>query len=477
MTDTVKYGLSKEGFKRKRLPEIINSINDRLSDKLGIAIQTGSNSIFGQITGVYAYEIADLWEMAEDVYNAMYPHTASGVSLTNATSLIAITPISAEATTIICACTGDDGTTIPAGSQIQDSNSKTYTIENTSQIIKSNTSSISISLSSIITNTMYSLVINGQRSDYTAKDTDNISNILSALVNNFDINNISFNISNDLLTINTNNPTETISVTVNNLQVKDVTTPIKFVADTTGAINPAIGDVNNINTSVTGWKSVSNVFNNVGREAETDTELRRRWSVSVYKHASNMIEAIQANVLQNVTGVKACKVYENYSDVIDSSGRLPHSIEVVVNGGDEIDIAKEIFTYKVAGIDTNGEINIDVNDSQGIAHVIKFNRPTPIIIWLKLIINKNNEEIWGNNTPKEVKTLVLKKANELNIGDNVILQKFIGEIFNNMNGIGYIDIKASIGETPKDYTNENINIADHELADFDISRIEVIIND
>lgn len=90
MADEIKYGLSREGFRRKRLPEIISSMNSRLADRLGVEIQTGSNSLFGQLVGVFAYEIADLWEMAQDSYNAMYPNTASGVSLSNAAGLAGI---------------------------------------------------------------------------------------------------------------------------------------------------------------------------------------------------------------------------------------------------------------------------------------------------------------------------------------------------------------------------------------------------
>ena len=54
---TINYGLSAKGFKRKRLPEIIQSLNNRVSDILGVQIETGANSIFGQLHGVYAYEI------------------------------------------------------------------------------------------------------------------------------------------------------------------------------------------------------------------------------------------------------------------------------------------------------------------------------------------------------------------------------------------------------------------------------------
>lgn len=112
------YGLTKDGFRRKRLPEILADINKRVADRLGIEIQTGSNSLFGQLHGVYAYEIADLWEQAEDVYNAMYPNTATGVSLSNAARLAGIVPVSGTKSTLSATCYGTDGTRIPYGTQI-----------------------------------------------------------------------------------------------------------------------------------------------------------------------------------------------------------------------------------------------------------------------------------------------------------------------------------------------------------------------
>lgn len=119
-----KYGLTREGFKRKRLPEIQASINRRVADKLGVDIQTGSNSVFGQLHGVYAYELADLWELAQNVYNAMYPTTATGVSLSNAAALAGITLIEAEKSSLIATCYGDDGTSIPYGAQISAGNAQ-----------------------------------------------------------------------------------------------------------------------------------------------------------------------------------------------------------------------------------------------------------------------------------------------------------------------------------------------------------------
>lgn len=477
MADTVEYGLSSEGFKRKRLPEIIESLNSRVADKLGISIQTGSNSIFGQLHGIYAYEIADLWEVLEDVYNAMYPHTASGVSLTNAAALVAITPIAATYTTIVCACTGEDGTTIPANSQIQDSSSNTYSISTDAVISKGNASVVNLNLTNVVSGTVYSLAIDDETAKYTASDTDTVNSVLVGLKNNFTRDDITITITNENMNIAMNDNTETMNITVSNLTVVEVTSPITFTCDVTGEINPTLGNVTNINTAVTGWNSVSNIKNNVGRNNETDTELRQRWSISVYNRASNMVDAIQANILQNVSDVLACRVYENISDSVDEDGRLPHSIEVVVDGGADEEIAEIIYKYKVAGIDTNGTESVDVADSQGLTHTIKFNRPTLVPVWLKIEIDKNAEESWGNNSPNEIKNLILAQIEDMTIGDNVILQKFIGTIYSNINGIAYITITATTGETAGTYTNSNIEIGDHEKASFDSNRIEVVINE
>ena len=39
------YGLSKDGFKRKRLPEIKSDIFQRFEDATGVTVEKGSNSI------------------------------------------------------------------------------------------------------------------------------------------------------------------------------------------------------------------------------------------------------------------------------------------------------------------------------------------------------------------------------------------------------------------------------------------------
>lgn len=344
------------------------------------------------------------------------------------------------------------------------------------KISSDNASKIELTIDNVENDKTYFITIDGEQKSYTAKISDNVSNVLTNIYNQFSKENLNFNLSNDLLTISSNDKTKIFSINTN-LIIKNVSSPIYFVSDIYGSINPTLGSVKNINTFITGWNSVSNIKNIVGRDAETDVELRQRWSSSVYSKASVMLEAIQANIYSNVAGVTACLAYENDSDTVDNENRPPHSIEIIVEGGSEDDIAKEIYNYKAPGINTFGDIEKTVLDNQGISHLIRFNRPKQVKIWLKITITKNTEQTWGENTPNEIKEIILQEASKINIGEDIILQKFIGAIYNNINAIAYIDIKATTGETPKEYNNNNIVISAHENATFDISQIEVIINE
>ena len=49
-----EYGLSPQGFKQKRLTDIIQSMNSRIADQLGVQISTEANSVFGQLIGVFS---------------------------------------------------------------------------------------------------------------------------------------------------------------------------------------------------------------------------------------------------------------------------------------------------------------------------------------------------------------------------------------------------------------------------------------
>lgn len=473
-----KYGVTQTGYVRKRLAEILEDMTSRFEDKLGVTVERTSTSAIYQMFAVIAYELADAHTAMQDTYNAMYPQSASGTSLTNAAALVAIKPIAAEQTTVICTCTGTDGTEIPAGSQVQDTNSRMYTSTLDSYIQKSAASAIDITLQNVTVGTTYSITVDGTAKSYTAVSNDTASTVLTNIQSQFNFADRTFALTNSVLTISMTNRSATMSVSVNNLTISSVSSPIVFTCDTYGDIDPGIGNITTIITAVTGWTSVLNEIAAVtGRDDETDTELRQRWSQSVYKKASAMIEAIQANVYENVSGVTACTVYENTSDVTDADGRPPHSIEVVVDGGADNAIASEIFKYKAAGIDTYGSINESVQDSQGINHTINFNRPITVPVWLKAVITKNSEVTWADDTLNTIKNLLLSAGEDYSVGQDVILQKFLGNIYSSTTGVGFVNLTAATGETAGTYSSGNITITPRQVATFDSSRIEVSLSE
>ena len=469
------YGLSAEGFKQKRLADIIQSMNSRIADQLGVQISTEANSVFGQLIGVFSYEIADLWEQTAQVYGAMYPHTASGVSLDNASALAGITPISAEETTVVCTCYGTDGTSIPYGSQISSASNSNIVFQCTDSsatISSSSACDVGITLEEVDAVT-YTVTIDGTPHSYTASGTETIAQVLTAIGST--ITEVTANVENDVLELVESNQQNTFSCSISaDLIFEHIGSPVTFECMTTGAITPAICDLTDIVTTYAGWDSVSNnVPANTGREAESDTALRQRWNNSLYTRSMGMTDSI-ASALLTLNGVTSAYVYENDQDTTDADGRPPHSIEAVVNGGEVDEIGLTIWQKKSAGIDTYGSQSVSINDSQGFPHTINFNRPLVVPIYLDIAVTEYPEEALPPNAQTMIVDAVINYGNTLTVGNDVILQRFMGAIYQNVPGIGYITVTASTDGVT--YSSTNIQIDARHVATFDATRVQVTIS-
>ena len=68
----------------------------------------------------------------------------------------------------------------------------------------------------------------------------------------------------------------------------------------------------------------------------------------------------------------------------------------------------------------------------------------------------------------------MNTANKLQLGQDVVLQRFVGDIYKNTNGVGSITIEATTGDTASRYSANNISIGVRQIADISEARIEVI---
>lgn len=157
-----------------------------------------------------------------------------------------------------------------------------------------------------------------------------------------------------------------------------------------GAINALAGTINTIFTPTNGWQTVTNSTPaTAGAPVESDAALRVRQSVSTSLPAQTVFDATMAGV-QNTVGVTGAQGYENPTGVMDANGLPPHSIAVVVVGGDENDIADTIQVYKTPGTETfatgPGAISIVTSDSRGMPVPINFMYGTPVIIGAEVTV-------------------------------------------------------------------------------------------
>lgn len=246
-----------------------------------------------------------------------------------------------------------------------------------------------------------------------------------------------------------------------------------------GPVFVAAGELTTIITPVSGWTSVTNTLDvEIGRDLETDAELRARREERLRAQGEATVEAILADV-REVDGVDDGRVFENVDDFIDVEGRPPHSIEVVILGADPdtaLDgrVGAAIFATKAAGIETYRDAGAigrteTVTDSQGIDHTINFNRADPIEIYITIDVDVILEDYVGDAA---LKAAIVAQGAAYGIGADIISQANKASAFA-VSGV-YDVTDYNIGTAPAPSGDANIVIGIREISVFDTSRIVVV---
>lgn len=116
-----EFGISDEGFKRKRLDQLLEELNDEVKSIFGSNFNVSPESPDGQINGAISESNANLWEIAEQSYNAFNPSAVTGTTQDNLYQLNGIVRLSATSSSVLLTITGSQSTVIPAGSLVSTS--------------------------------------------------------------------------------------------------------------------------------------------------------------------------------------------------------------------------------------------------------------------------------------------------------------------------------------------------------------------
>lgn len=112
-------GLDSNGFTPKPLEDIQSDLESRFRSVFGAAISLIAQSIFGQLIGIIADRLTDLWQLALALYNATTREGAVGVQLDNVGALTGSAREQATYTKVTCTCSGTPTTVITAGRLIR----------------------------------------------------------------------------------------------------------------------------------------------------------------------------------------------------------------------------------------------------------------------------------------------------------------------------------------------------------------------
>ena len=474
-------GLTPSGLVIKTNLEVLDSIYTKCQDRIDPNWDTDPNNVFNIFTSIFADELSDAWEGVQGTYDASYPKSATDLNLDNVADMVNVQRIPASNSTAPVTVTGTVGSILPASTVIEVTDTKERFLLNTS-ITLTNTqfSDITITTSALQAGVNYTITVNGIVCNAFFGGLPTTNDVVTALKAQVDL----------LVTgVTTSLPTSTslrINVTEVNsiypivigarLTASSVSDIVNATAQNSGVVKAPVGTLVNLLIPSLGITGVTNeVAANEGRLQETDDELRVRRYESVGIIGASTESAIISNV-KNLDGVTAAFIIANRTFTTDVDGRPSKSFEVVAEGGDEDEIASKIWSYHPVGIESYGDITRTITDEFLQEQTVKFSRPIDIYFKMEVDYTKYDEESFSATGEQGIKDAVMAYANTLNIGVDVIPQRFFGTVFSSVQGLSSLAIRISSSTdliTWSAFTTSPIAIARKQRSSFDISRIVV----
>ncbi len=481
------FGLTDSGFKAKKFTDLLADSAVDLKRELGIDIDTNPDAIAKVITNIFNLALSEPWAAVEDMQSMFDIDSAEGKHLDDLVGYIRMERLPAKAAfgdayigvgipmlqyplgTILTDVSGKEYTTTSDISTTGDSKTvrTTLTVSNVvgtgdnltigiGGIAFSET--IALSIPDAVTNLVSSVNARTSETDFVATTTTEGSVYTIILTKQDD--------------------TVTGSITyLDTLVLVESVSPVPIIKSEYSSAEVPAGSVYAINNN-SNVVSVSNRYAFTGSSAaETDAELRKRHKLVISTAGASTIPAIYS-ALNQVSGVTDTIIVENDTmGVVDS---VPaKSIMCVVKGGADSEIGEALWKNKPAGIETYGNVGVEVSDSFSNTKVVSFSRPTPIYVHLNVDYGIHPE--LSSNFPLDGEAQILKLVNEygeaLAIGVDILPNLFEAKILSTVGGLWKATITMGTTTTAGDATpalsTDIVPIAPTAEAYFSTSRITV----
>lgn len=439
------YGVTATGFSVKTYEVIVEELHDAWRAAFG-ASSLGERA--QRLLAIVAERLAEVWELAEDVYAAFDPDGAVDDALDALCALTGTTREPASESTVTLTLTGTGATVVPAGSTVE-------------------TASTAIEFTTDEDATLAELVAWANTTAYVLDDRRS-------------------NGGNSYICITAGTSAGSGGPTTTADDITDGTVHWRYLGEGTAAVDvtatatatgPLVatsGDLTEIVTPVSGWLGVTNLLDaDLGTDLETDEDLRVRRGDELAGGGASTADAIRAAVL-DVADVTTCRVFYNDSDVTDADGVPPHAVEVLVQGGADQDIWDALLASVAAGIATHGDEAGTAEDSEGVSHDVYFSRPEARTVYAEIVLTKD-PDTYPTDGDAQVKAAIVALEDVLGVGYDVTASRVSAAVFSVTGVLDVTDVDIGTSAAPPDGTT--ITVSTRQVATFDTSRITVTSSD
>lgn len=478
-----EYGVTPNGVLVKRLDTIIDEIHSDLSDGWNVNTRLNPKSFLNVQVTSFADKIAQLWEFGAGIYYAMYPSSAEGINLDFAAQYGGTRREQAQRTFYPIHCECLDGTVVHAGTVVASvSNPVVNFVAGVSkEVSRSSFNKVKIRALTVQPGMVYTVAIDGSIYSYTslAANEEEILQGLSSVIQSERFTAIAADFR--LIVESVNIQTSHTLILSENFTTETVTGIVSFSSEEFGEVILPDGTITQIVTAIPGFKSCVNLCGYIsGRLRETDPEFRQSYIKKIFGLSTRMVDSIKSEILLNCQGIKSVSGYENDTPEYDSEGRPPHSIEMVVDGGNESEIAYQILITKAGGIVPYGSVEVEVPGKEGEILIVRFNRPTYVYIWFRAVITMSDTESLPPDYAEIIRASILEQMDCIEAGENVTPQKLGSDMHKLVIGMDYIEILAFSSESESDiptvYEKKKIVVTSRQRAVTKETMIEVVLD-
>lgn len=435
-------GVTTTGFVPKRLNEIIASLKENAKPIFqdlvppGQEVDVSDTSTIGRLIGLIAPDMDELWQAAEEVYQAFDPNSATGIALDNICQYIGITRQQGRPTVLRTSVWGLTNTFLPQGQVVSDDENNRYISTTQLTFTVSDAIGFAISPTTVADGQENSFTIITEdgiySGSYTATTGDTVDTVLNAWKLQFDaysLERVEYEAKDGKFYVVLTDYFSYITIpSVINSAVIETKKRLTFNSEVEGDISVPLGTVKTILTPVYGWLSVDNeVSAEKGSVYETDEQLRYRFSVSKAVRSTNTSEALYSQLLE-LNDVEAVRIYENTSNVVDTLGLPAHTFMAVVKGGTDTDIGEIIWNNKPMGITSHGSTSVTVRDSQNFERIVKFSRAQEVPVYVTVVVTKTDNNL-PDNAQEQIRSAVVNYINSrTTFGEDVVYTRLFTPI-------------------------------------------------